>query len=371
MPYLNICGWEAADNTEANSTSGTFSVQGTTVRTGARALQVNPTTTGAGYYMIRGINTSVGVQAINWAVNTLWFRVYFRYGTKPSANSEPILGLLDSTAALKFEMRIDSSGNLSAYNASNTLVATGATVLSQDTWYLIEFTVGTGASASYEIKIDGTSEISGTSNFSTNQHGQMRIGKHANRNGNTVNFYYDDVAVHDTSFPGAGQLVRMQVTGNGAYTAWTNDYLNVDEIPHDGDTSIINTSTSGNAETVTFESCASAGISGTINAVQPYIVCRDEGGTSAFRLRLRVNGTDNDTSTNRDHGSTYQAIQNVHTVNPTSGLPWTTSDLDSAEVGVRANAAVAHRCTMITLMVDFTPAAAVASNSNLTLLGVG
>ena len=348
MTILNFLGFETGDLTEGTSSSGTVSVQSTVVRSGGYAFRSNPTTTGAGRLDLGGLSAAGAIAGFN--VATIYETVYFRYATRPASADEPIIRHISQLGALKFELRLNSSGQLAAYDSALTLLATGATVLAADTWYRIEVSVGTGTSAAWEVKINGVSEISGTANLTTSNVSDCRLGKSINRNGNTVDFFYDDVCFDDAAYPGAGQVFRMDADNNGAYTAWTGVYTDVDDIPHDSDTTYLSNATSGNAETVTLESGASAGLVGTPKSVKSCAIVRDEGGSSAIQVRLRSATTDNDT-TSSDPGATYVLRALVYNTDPATGAAWLAAALDSLEVGVDNAASVAARCTALSVMV--------------------
>lgn len=346
---LNFTGWETGDNTEAVATSGTFSVQSTTVRTGGYALRTNPSTTAAGRHLFTNIATN-GASGTGFNVDNLYTTFYFRYATLPSSNDEPIFQAVGSSGGLKLELRINSSGNLAAYDTTPSLLTTGTTALSANTWYRLDVLVGTGATASWEVQINGTSEISGTGNLNTQQNGDVRLGKAINRNGNTIDFFYDDAVFNDSAYTTTPQVVRMDPDGTGNYAAWTGDNTDVDEIPHDSDTTYITSSTMADEETETLESSSAAGVVGTIAATKSIAIVRDEGAASAIQVRLRSGSTDNDTTSN-DPGATYILRAKVYTTDPADSAAWTSGDLDALEVGVENISTGALRVTMLSVMV--------------------
>lgn len=355
MTVLNLCGFESGNANEASSTGGTFSIQSTTKRSGGYALQVNPTTTGTGFYAFSGFLAG-GAQAGNFNVAIMYYRFYFNYATKPAANNEIIARALDTGGATKVTVRIDSSGNLSVWDRSPTALGTGSTVLSAGTFYRIELKVGTETAdvnndGVWELKINGTSEISGSGNTSTVNNATIQLGKAANANSNTIDFFYDDFVADDAAYPGAGQIFRMDPDGGGAYTAWTGTYADIDEVPHDTDTTYITSSTTGEAETASLESGATAGLVGTPLSVKAMAIVRDEGGASAIQVRLRSNTTDTDT-TNADPGATYVTRGRIFNTDPATSAAWVASALDALEVGVENNANVAVRCTAAYVMVS-------------------
>ena len=359
---LNLVGLETGILNEFGVTSGTLSVQSTTKRTGGYALRVNPVTTAVGVAHL-GKSDNVGGPDALLSVATIYARFYFRYATKPATNNEPIFAPYSTGNALKFELRLNSSGNLVAYDSTGTLMATGTTVLLANTWYRIEVQVGSGATGSWEVKIDGTSEISGTGNLVVANHGRMQIGKSVDRNNNTVDFFYDDIAVSATNYIGAGQIEVMQADGDGTYTDFTigagggADWTNVDEIPSDDNTTyLVSTLSTSSAQTVTLESASSASISGTINAVKGHVnAMRDGASNGSYRVRIRSGTTDSDGNIASAPGS-YDARHLILNTDPADSLDWTTSDLDALEVGaVEGEITDKTRITQVAIMVDFVP----------------
>lgn len=339
---------------------GTFSIVTSPVNFGTYALRTNPTTTGTGYALVGGwasLGQETGLSAI-----TSFNRFYFRFATLPASGDEPIAAISSNNTAagpFKLEVRINSSGQLVAYDTTPTLLATGTTVLSANTWYMIECKAGKGASAPWEVKINGTSEISGTSSnlISANSVG-IFLGKVINRNGNSVDFFYDDWVIDDATYPGASQLAIMKVTGAGTYTAWTGAYTNINPIPAQT-TTFISTSSVG-AATFTLQSAAAAGISGTILAVRACAYVSDSGGSSLLRVRFRSATTDTDTTDNNASGSGFSLLSNVFTTNPATSSAWSVSDLASIEVGVYSNNTTAVKCSSAYVLVLFAPSLALS-----------
>lgn len=361
MALLNICGWERGGSVEVGATAGTVSISTSVFRTGARSLRVNPTTTGTGYHQLRLFNANGDDTTLNAATITL--RVYFRYATKPSADNEEI-ATGRTNVAEKWAVRLDSDGKLSVYDQAAGLVATGATVLSVDTWYRIEMQAGTSATAAYELRIDGVTELSGTMDTTTTNYNMVRIGKPNDRNGESVDFYYDDLAIrNDTTFPGAGQILQLIPTANGATQAWTagtnaSDYQEVDETPTDSDTTYVkSTGSAGDVALFALQDCADVGITGTINAVKAYIrVKEDVTTTSANRIRLVSGATTSDgNATNRT--ASYGEVQRVFPTDPNTSAAWELASIDALQIGSIEDNAVAMRITNVALMVEYVPAA--------------
>lgn len=366
MAVVNFTGFETGDALEFLSTNGTFSVQTGTVRTGTYAGRTNPSTTGAGSFNLSGIVTTTGRPAAGAAtIVTSYVRFYFRYATKPAANSEQMFRALNTTSVDKFSVRINSSGNLLVYDQANALVSTGSTVLSANTWYRIEIKIGTGASAAYEVKIDGTSELSGTCDQTIYNTSRVQFGKIANQNGQTVDFFYDDILWSDSAYPGLGECKLGVPNANGNYQTWTRSdimaahYEHVDERPYNTTDYMISTQGSGDAETNAMQSAATIGVTGTINAVKSFAMVASDSITStgSLKFRMRSGSTDTTTSTGFTTSiSAYEALALVHSTDPATSAAWTTGGVDGVEVGAVENSiSQKSRMTASYIMVDYDP----------------
>ena len=93
---------------------------------------------------------------------------------------------------------------------------------------------------------------------------------------------------------------KIMPTGNGNYTDWTGDFNDVDEDPHDSDTTKIEETTGGQRDSYTHDG---SGLGAeTITKVTVYAVAKSSGGfLPTIGLFVRSNGTDsNDDEHNID-----------------------------------------------------------------------
>ncbi len=358
MAVVAFSGFETGDAVEAAALAGTASVQSSIVRSGGYALRINPATTATGSYLLRGVGAT-GASA-EMSLTNAYVTAWLYIATLPAADSEEILRVA-AGGALKAALRIASDGTLSLYDQSGGgLVAAGATVLSTGRWYEIRLLVGTesgfGASdAPYSLAIDGAAEFSGSNGSLAEGVGtRVYAGKVTNRNGQSIDVYWDDLVVDDAAFCANPRVVRLDVDGAGNYTAWTGTSADIDDVPHDSDTTYLASSTSGQAETGALETLGNAGGQHAVKSVKAIAIVRDEGGSSSLKLRLRSGSTDSDT-TAADPGSTYVARCAYHATDPATGATWATDALIGVEVGVVNNANVAVRCTAACAMVLFVP----------------
>ena len=348
MAIVNFCGFETGDSSECFTASGTFDFANTSVkRTGTYALRINPTTTATGYGVV-ATYSATGVHAI-FSIANLFFTFYFRYATKPASNSEEILRVEGS--ASNGYLRLRSDGKLELFSTDGTTShATGTAVLAADTWYRIECNWNDTANTQ-EIKVDGTTDISGTIT-TTAANTNIAFGKFANRNGQTIDVFYDDICIDNAGYPGAGEVKIGYPIGAGAASGWTggtnsDDFNEVDDgatqAGNDGDTTYIGaTAVQDNLDhTFDMSAYATIGISGAIGAVKTIVIGRTDSvsGTSAVAHRRIISGVATELTALEQTTSyrTYAAVDVDDTVGG-GGSAFTSTSFDSVEVGMAANA---------------------------------
>lgn len=357
MAYRSHYGFGSGDANGFDLLSGTASIVSTVFDAGEFCLRVNPTTTGTGSVRLRQFNNTTGSITSSFNAASIFAGFLFRCDTAPGTGSEIVYQMRDGSNNIKLTVRMNSARQLAVYDSAASLIATGSTVLSVSTVYHLGILTSAGTTGAYEVQINGASELSGTCDQLAANNGFAFLGKASNVSSQSVDFYYGHVSFNDAEFPPTTLRVRsMHIAGNGNYTAWTGDFQDVDETPpHDGDASFVSSNTSGQAETWTLESAASAGITGTVLAVSSLVIVRDEGGSSALRYRVRSGSTDSDTI-NNDPGATYVGRGRWLVVDPDTSAAWLLSALDSIEIGVLNNANVAARCTFGIVEVLHEPA---------------
>lgn len=368
MSLLNFTGFETGDQTNAQSQetaaiAGTSSIVTSPVKSGTYALRCNPATTATGHAAIAGIATT-GARG-NFNVATAFITFQFRYAVKPASDSE-IMFLGRNTASVeKIYMRINSDGTLGIYDNTDTLVANGATVLSQDTWYKIDIKFGTGATSAYELRINDVSELSGTGSFGTTNSGQIIVGKPGNRFGNTVDFFYDDVIIDSERWHGTyafpASVIASKPIANGSTMAWTagtnaSNYQEVDDVPADTTTYVMTTASAGDVALFDFQTMSTLGISGAQPiAVKAVVATREDSAvTSATKIRIKSGATDSDSAA-FNGGTGYECRSRLLEQNPDGNLGWNEATVDATEVGCIEDNAVAVRLTSALKMILYIP----------------
>jgi len=358
---LNFAGAESGDLTEFTGYEGNVTADSTTKRTGGYSIRFNNAAGEAADAWIHKPATTGVVGATSVNVDPCYHRFYLRVATAPSAGQNPATFYIPtySTIAGKCSYQLDSNRKIRLYDSGDSLVATSTTVLSLNTWYLIEIKSSNGSDSAYELRINGTTEFSGTCNQASANTSGARLGI-TGGHAESLDFYIDDWAIGSGDWLGPGACLGMAPDGNGTYTDWaggTNpfDYTVVDENPpNDTDYVMCGTTAADMAETYTLQSCATVGISGTINAFKAGVRTRENAtGTTANSIRIRSNTTDSDSATL--NGTTTPVSRYiVKATDPATSAAWTTSGLDAVEIGSVETSQVKTRMTWVRGFVDFT-----------------
>lgn len=355
---ISSTGFELGDNRESSSTSGTFSVQGTTVVSGSYALKVYPTGAAVGYQEI--ITVSASGTTSNPNFSPCYTDIDFRYATKAASNDEEILAIRNTgNTADKLTVRLNSSGNLCLYDKTPTLIGCGSTVIASNTTTHLGVKASNGTSGSYELQINGATELSGTADMEASNCGAVRIGKVTNRNSNSVEYYYDNFVYSDDGFHRYAQILVAKPTSDGStaqFTSGTNasNYLEVDEIPSDDDTTYIkNPASVSRLHLVNVQDTGTIGVSGNILSVKAWQrIKEDTAVTSSSHLRVNSGASNSDTSA-RDLSTSYASYGKMQNTDPATGSAWTTSAVDSMQIGHLEDNAVQVRNTQILAFIVF------------------
>lgn len=215
--------------------------------------------------------------------------------------------------------------------------------VTQGDWNYLELKVKVdNLDGSWEFKLNGNTVASQTG-VDTQQStagtyiGLVRIGpttgfgEHhfddlyiCNTSGSTNNDFLGDVVV-ETIFPNA----------NGTTTDFTplsgNNFENVDEANHDGDTTYNSSNTVGDKDTLDFPSLSAS--SGSVFGVQTHYTARKEDlGVRGMRDVIRSGGTDY-SGTSVNLGNSFRTFSEIHETDPDTSSAWTISGVNSAEFG--------------------------------------
>lgn len=372
MARLWQCGFELGSlstGVEITTTSGTQAISTTTVRTGARALRVNTTTTTGmvRYHPFASDQAAVGIQ-----------RFYLNAASLPSATTY-ICRFLDGSNNSAGSIRLTSSGRLQLMTANNNQIGSDSAILSTGTWYMIELKTDATGSGTLEGRLDGSSFASGANN---NQGTWSRITIGVITTNATADLFFDDWALNDGSgstqngWPGPGGILHLSPTGAGDSNGWSNtsnaagsgnNYQLVDETPPNDTTDYVQT---GAANTTDMYALTDSGIgaSDTVNVVAVGLRLRNNTADPTTAVRAQVVKTSAGTVAQGSAivpNSTAFATQapveprnySLVTYADPDGAAWTQATLDTAQAGVKLTTAGTNRIqvTALWLSVDYAP----------------
>lgn len=366
----------------ANYATGTVSVVASPMTTGGYAFRTNPTGFNVGRFLFTkwspsGISDDNGLN-----VATAWYEFLFRAATISSAvTGEEICDARHSLGS-KAHVRLQSDGKLAIYDSTNTLVATGATVLAPNTDYVIGLKIGTGAAAAYTLRVNGINELTGTLNATTSNNLGLSLGKTSDRNGTNVDYYFDNFIAHASTFPDGKYLVKTVFpNGAGDLNEWTagtapNDFSVVDDFSDASDYLKINT----NGTTAPFDALftvlplASSGMTNaTPQAIKIVGIVRTDSGSGATQayLQTKFSGRVTGAAVSRSYSTTTLALQWMIERALDQNKALTGALVDGAQIGIGAtnvNSNAILRCESLWMEVLYQ---AGSGNSLLALLGVG
>lgn len=378
MARLWQCGFELNSTTagvEFDSITGAPTIQTTTVRNSAYAMQCNVSATTAYLtYQYAGASNT----------NNTYLRVYVLFKTFPANNTSLIL-IRDSVNGNNLDIRF-TGNTLIVTNEQNASAQVGAASNSMwlNTWYRVElaYTYSSGAVQAYLGLGDGAGALfaNGTANAS--------IGSNTTRIGvidsATCNVFWDDIAINDqtgsnqTNIPGPGAIIHLQPNAQGDANGFTvnvggtagstNNYTRVDEVTPD-DATTYNGAALLNAEDLFNCANFTGGAFGTLSVVAVGIRCADlvsadaslgvkleimktSGGTKSQSANIIPNSTSFVTNSSAAPHN-YPLV----TYNDPDGNPWGQSTLDSMQIGYIEDTTGVQTMAVSTVWasIDFAP----------------
>lgn len=227
--------------------------------------------------------------------------------------------------------------------------STGTTVLSLGVAYYIEFKVTiNNSTGSFEVRINGVTEITGSSLDTQNTANAtvdgIRLGR-SNNIDNTQNpDYFDDLyfcndsGANNNTFLGDLRIQCIFPDGAGGNTQWTpsagSNFQNVDETAPNDDTDYNSDATIGDRDTYTYGNLSPS--TATIKAIQIMTYARkDDAGTRTIAPVLRIGGVNYDQSNLPNLTTTYQYLPQVIEVSPATTAAFTLSEVNGMEAGAK------------------------------------
>jgi hypothetical protein len=197
----------------------------------------------------------------------------------------------------------------------------------------------------WEVRANGVVVIGPTTGLDTRAGGTAGLldQVYLDNGGAANNYDYDDLVIatgDHTHFRGDCRVITRLPTGDGANTGLTpssggTHFDDVDDASPNDDTDYVTGDAIGEKDSYTY---AAIGLPGSIIAVQPvFDAKKTDSGTRSVATLIRRGGVDYD-GTGQALAAGYAGYWQVYELDPSTGLAWTTADVDAAEFGVKVTA---------------------------------
>jgi len=371
MTRLLQSGLETGDTTAlgadtAGSSGGTVTIATATPtpRTGTYCLKC---TWGTPNNSTTNATAWVGRKTVAHASKTELYLAFGFYSHPGAAVATPpgycFCRLLDTSGNVNILVFVDS-GTVRAYyatagganpsSAQITLIAAGSSSLSNDAWHLIEIHVvaATGATGTFELKLDGSSIISATSQRTCQTN--ANFGAFALEQNNQVNsasgvgagayHAFDDIRLQDTAgsvnngWPGDEKIVALVPNAAGDSAQFSRggadsgaNYSQCDELPPNGTTDYVYDSTVGHLDLYNTTTTAIAAVS-AVSVVAQAFNSDGGGGTVYFPTKTGAGQSDGSAQAISGSPSYYTRLLEL---DPADSAAWTQAKIDALQIGIK------------------------------------
>ena len=259
-------------------------------------------------------------------------------GYPSSTDLAGLVGFVDTGGNNYVQAVVNSTGVLHIY--STVTDTTLSYTLSLGTWYYIELLFTSGGSGSAHVYVNGTLVGSQTGNYGSNQIQSASFGtRYATFNANNVRqtcgMTMTSAYIANDAASRGDVRVQVSTPSSNSAVSWTpltgSNYSEVNELPVDGDTSYVYTSTVNNQDL--YGVTALTGTPASIKAVQVRTCMRksDTGSHGACSV-ISSNGTVVDGAT-QTLGSSYAFGVDVYEQDPHTSAAWTAAAVDALLIG--------------------------------------
>ena len=381
MALLFQSGFELNSNTngvEFSVTAGAVSNVTTDPRSGARHGRV---LNGSGSFRVTVHDRHQAALGFH--------SVAIKIKVAPTADTV-LMGPSNTAGVLQGYITLNTDRTLSLFKTDDTQIGADSTALDLDAWYVVELKNDASGSGSLEAryKKDGDTTwttIASGANSNQGTWGFAFIGNFAFAP--TVNdVYFDDWKVNDNSgtfqnsWPGDGKIITLRPNAGGDNNMWgtnaggagtSNNYTLVDELPPNDATDFVRSRTTNDIDDYNVEASGIASID-IVNAVQVnFRATRSSGTTSSAvvaRLKAASSGSVTESSPETANSNSWRT-NDLDTLRaypapitsytkPGTSDPWTQTDLDAMQIGVRCSSGSGDRYVHVTALwvtVNYTP----------------
>lgn len=310
------------------------------------------TATPPGAWSVFYANRAAGAaftQSFKQAASEIYGHIHVRSTTMVSKD---FLHIRHADATRSMVLATDASARVTIRNSADTLVATGTQVLVGNAWHCLQWRmrVGdvTGSSGTWglaQVRLNSiTSPLEIDVTDIDTKNGANTTVSRWEQGIAAGSLDYDDIVIYDTtggvndSWTGCIGFQGLFGDAAGDITQFTplsgSNWSNVDEAPHDTDTTYVSTSTTGNLDLYHLPTPSSAySVSGPI-AIKSRLR-KVEPGTRLTALVYKTSGA---TQAGPDTGitTTYGEVRLILDKDATDAVVWTDAKIASLQIGQKA-----------------------------------
>lgn len=273
------------------------------------------------------------------------------FGWRPGSaigTAHRLVGLREPGDVDGVNLRVKTDGEFEVYRGTTLLGTTSGAAITGDTWAHLELKVVVANSGSFELRINGNTELSGSADTQAGSSAFANAARFTwNVNltaGNETTF--DDIYICDATgsanndFLGNVKVVAFFPNAEGTTNDWTpstgtdNSAL-VDENPANDDTDYVESDTSGHKDLYEYGNLGVDEIT-DIKGIQITATLRvTDATTFDVSQVVRSDVTESDGTAKTVSSTTYTDITRVVEQDPDTTAPWTEAGFNAAQFGVK------------------------------------
>jgi len=146
----------------------------------------------------------------------------------PDTNPE-MLCVNYCTGVYGIELRLCADGKIKMYYGGS-LLGTSAASVGDGKWHIIEYKQDQPSGGAYELRIDNSTEFSGTTSMTTNAISRVYLGKRLNRATESYSVLFDDMVWCHDDYVTYGAVVGCSQVGEGYYSSGVPRYFEYEPI---------------------------------------------------------------------------------------------------------------------------------------------
>lgn len=269
----------------------------------------------------------------------------FAFKLQKLSRTNPLVYFRDQNGSTNCFLRVNTSGLIEFCRYSSTILGTGTTTLTLDTWYYVEIDAHISDSTDIIVKLNGSTEISLTDvdtkySSSATCINQLSFSSASNVYNIIDDFYVllkDSTGASDFLGPCVVETIRPNAdegTNNWTCSSGTDHSALVDEVVLDEDTTYVYTNTTDAYDIWDYTTPGTT--STTIYGISVKTDAREDSGGAASISNIVKSGTTTDAATPKNISiDSYLPTINIWEEDPDTSSAWTVTGLTSAKFGIR------------------------------------